>query len=154
MSNLSEQIKAALSEEGAYLQNSISESISANGQRASGRTQASLRFDVEGNTLYVSALNNIFSLEDGVYKNHVAGLSKGYFARKIYEWSIEKGIVFSSEKDRKTFSYRVQNSIRESGSKLFRNGGRKDVYTDKMNISVQRLSDRLGDVIINYKILK
>lgn len=154
MSNLSEQIKAALSEEGAYLQNSISESISANGQRASGRTQASLRFDVEGNTLYVSALNNIFSLEDGIHKTHVAGLSKGYFARKIYEWSLDKGIMFSSEKDRKTFAYRVQNSIRESGSKLFRNGGRKDVYTDKMNISVQRLSDRLSDVIVNYKILK
>lgn len=154
MSNLSEQIRQALTQEGSYLETSISDSITANRQRASGATQASIMSDVEGNTLYVYALNNIFSLEDGVNPIHVSGLTKNYFARRIYEWSVDKGINFISDAERKNFSYRVQAKIKESGSRLFRSGGRKDVYSDKIDVSVKRLSETLTDVFINYKILK
>lgn len=153
MSGLSEQIRIALNAEGGYLTDSISQSISANGQTASGRTQQSLRFDIEGNTLFVYAMNNLFSLEDGVHPNDVKGLTKNYFAMRLYQWSIDKGLSFANNKERATFAYRVEKKIRNSGSRLF-GIGRKDVYSDKVDISMQRLSDKLGDLIVNYKILK
>lgn len=152
MSGLSQQIQQALESEGAYLVGSIRQSISDNEQAATGGTQASLRHYIEGNTLVIWGQNNLFSLEKGVSPADVSRLKTGYFAWKLLQWSIDKPIIFANEKERRTFAWRLAKKIQSEGSVLY-GKGRRDVYTDKLETSVKRLSEAISDVIVNYKIL-
>ena len=152
MPNLSEQIKLALMSEGEYLETSIRQSISDNRQEATGFTQRTLNHRINGETLEVWGMSNIFSLERGVKPEEANMLKTGYFAAKLLEWSKYKPILFANEKERRTFAWLTAKKIQSQGSKLFK-ANRRDVYTDKAEISAQRLSDKIVDVIVNYKIL-
>ena len=134
-----------LSEEGNKTINGIAASIIKNGQNASGKTIQNLHEEVSPNELIIWGNEYI---EKGTPPN------SGLVFNTIYLWSQYKQMQFDSNKNRMWFSKRAAYKINEEGSLLFQKGGRKDVYSDKVQPLIERISERLGKEIVNIKLIE
>lgn len=134
-----------LSEEGNKTINGIAASIIKNGQNASGKTIQNLHEEVSPNELIIWGNDYI---EKGTPPN------SGLVFNTIYLWSQYKQMTFGSNKERFFFAKRATNKINEEGSLLFRKGGRNDVYSDKVQPLIERISERLGKEIVNIKLIE
>jgi len=72
---------------------------------------------------------------------------------QLYEWSIKKGYQFESDSKRRSFAFALRRYILNWGTQLYRDGGRKDIYTPKIDAMMKTLSDKIGKVIIDTKLL-
>ena len=134
-----------LSEEGNKTINGIAASIIKNGQNASGKTIQNLHEEVSPNELIIWGNEYI---EKGTPPN------QGLVFNTIYLWSQYKQMTFGSNKERFFFAKRATNKINEEGSLLFQKGGRRDVYSDKVQPLIERISERLGKEIVNIKLIE
>lgn len=123
------------------------------GQKASGRTMRSLRVEVseDGGTLWGRSPFGV--LETG----RKAGRVPQGFQQIIIQWMADKGIrpapiPYLTNRPHKytpeqrgvlRMSYFIARKIRQQGTRLFRQGGRSDIYSQEIRKTVERVQDRL-----------
>lgn len=109
------------------------------GQKASGRTERSIRIEFTENagTLYGRQAFGV--LETGRSDGKVP---KG-FCQIILQWVKDKGIQVDKPK---SFAYLVARKIASEGTKLHREGGTVDIYSQEIPKTVQNILDRLFGV--------
>ena len=122
----------------------------AAGQKASGKTAASLAYEVTDSGGKITGRGYFATLETG---RKPGATSKG-FREIIKKWATDKGIQIEPYKyktDRphkyteqeaglNRFAGAVANKIRKQGTLLFREGGRKDIYTPALDTLTEKIS--------------
>lgn len=138
----------------------IIQHIWANGQNASGKTVKSLRVEVneEGGTLY--GRNFFGTMETG----RRAGKIPYGFTGIISQWMKDKGIhgtpiayktngthkYTPQERGDMSMASAIAHTIATKGTKLHRDGGRADVYSNVIPETMERLGNRLMQLIHMY----
>lgn len=138
------------------LRGEIISAISRNGQRASGKTQASLSVERVTDTHYILFGRQAFwTLEQG----RKGGKVPRDFVGIIRQWIIDKGInvreipyvrkgwkpkYTPKERGLRAMAGAIAHSIKTNGTSLYRKGGRKDVYTPYIDKAEQRINEALG----------
>jgi phage/plasmid primase-like uncharacterized protein len=126
---------------GASTVEQIRQNLSSTGTNATGKSAQSLKYSVtsEGTkaTLMVVGKPFFAVVETGrkptpSYKPSVA------FVKSIQEWMDAKGKTGSA--------YAIAQSIHKKGTKLFRDGGRSDIYSNVIN---QNLTDKISLDLLN-----
>lgn len=115
----------------------IAANMSAKGVNASGRTVRSMEIvdEPSGATLYGRAF--FATLETGRRPG------KWPPREKIYRWSIDKKIAFRDDRQRRAFSFLTARKIGREGTELYREGGRKDIFTDVIDRELAKLEGRI-----------
>lgn len=148
----------------------ISENIEANGQRASGRTQKSLRWEASDTSGTLYGRSFFESLEHGRGPTRNGG--DGTLWSVIRQWIIDKGIAVriipyktdrphkytAEERSLNAMAYAITRRIHESGTRLYRDGGRSDVYTSVINeekpLILRDLKKKMNENIVKFNQLK
>ena len=122
----------------------------AAGQKASGDTIASMKVEMTDTTGTLYGRKAFGTLETG----RVAGKVPFGFYKIILEWAENKGIQVDGSI--KTFAYFVAKKIHAEGTLLHLQGGRKDIYSNEIPITIANikrlLTERFTKEITNIKI--
>lgn len=131
----------------------IKESIKTNDQYVTGQTSESLHKEVDKNIGIIYGAEHIKTLETGISPAFSQIQSVKIMADKLDTWLWQKHgtTVFRNIAPPNVFN--AYENQRHFGSTLFRQGGREDVFSDKVQPLVERIKSELTDVIINTKIL-
>lgn len=114
------------------------------GQVASGKTRDSLRVEVTSDTTSATATmygrKYFAALETGSapWKKQYKHPPKP-FVETIAKWMVDKGIEGVS-------AYLVARKIMREGSRLYRDGGRKDIFTPVMEDIEERIDAQLSSI--------
>lgn len=127
------------------------------GQKASGRTAASLRVEVteEEGTLY--GRSPFGTLETG----RKPGKVPQGFRTIIRKWMADKGIEAEpipyktdrphkytpQERGNLSLSYLIARKIKREGTSLFRKGGRADIYSNVIPAATERIKSRVVELL-------
>lgn len=117
----------------------IKENLAASGTNATGRTSNSLRFEVkdEGFKQILTIYGRPFFMTVETGRKATPDYKPSQqFVASIQEWMNAKGVPGSA--------YAIARSIHKKGTKLFREGGRKDIVTDVVS-DVSQISKSLLD---------
>ena len=114
------------------------------GQRASGKTIESLKIESDENSVGLLGRKYFGVLETGRKPGKVP---KGFY-ETILKWAKSKSIDFESETKMKTFAYFVSKKIAEEGTKLFRKGGRNDIYSIAVERAKKDINTAIGRMAI------
>ena len=106
------------------------------GQRASGRTIQSLRVVMEGDRGILYGRRAIQTLEDG----RKPGKVPYKFRLTILQWMKDKGIQVKSPN---SFAYLVARKIANEGTKLYREGGRSDIYSPEIEKTIEEIHNKV-----------
>lgn len=146
-------VKNILSDELESLKLRIIANHEKAGQKASGRTEASLRVEVTEDEGIIFGRNAFGTLETG----RKGGNVPSNFSDIIKKWARDKGINISpipyktdrahkySEQERgeNRFAFFVARKIKRDGTALYRSGGRSDIYSDEIRKTIKVIGDRL-----------
>ena len=115
----------------------------AAGQKATGKTIASLEIEIGEASARLTGRGNIVNLETGTPKGTKVGLDA------LVEWIEAKGIQTNRPS---SLAYLIQRKIFNQGSKLFRDGGRKDIITsaisdDKIGVIEKQFADKYFNLV-------
>ena len=152
------QVSQILSEELGSLRSTIINNIRATGQWASGRTAASMQVIVSGNTGELLGRKAFGTLETG----RRGGRVPMDFQSIIYQWMQDKGVhadpmpyktsrphkYTEQERADRTMAYFIARTIRREGTKLYREGGRDDVYSRVIPTIIERINSRLSGIYV------
>lgn len=130
----------------------IAQHIAA-GQKASGRTAASLHVVVEPQHGVLMGKSPFGVLETG----RKAGKVPANFTGIIKQWMRDKGISATpipyktdrphkytpEERGENTLAFFIARKIKRSGNALFRAGGRSDIYSNVIPETTRKIADRL-----------
>ena len=136
--------------------NIISNHLKA-GQKASGRTAASMHVEVSEDSGTLWGRKAFGVLETG----RKAGRVPKDFQGIIMQWMRDKGIhaapiPYLTDRPHKytpqqrgelRMSYLIARKIRKEGTRLFRSGGRSDIYTPEVEKAVKNIGDRMLSLI-------
>ena len=127
------------------------------GQKASGRTAASLRAEVteDEGTLY--GRSPFDTLETG----RKSGKVPQNFQAIIRKWMADKGIEAApipyktdrphkytpQERGNLSLSFLIARKIRREGTSLFRNGGRNDIYSNVIPAAIEKIQSRIAELL-------
>lgn len=140
---LSEEIRQILLEELEDLRRRITENMGKADQIVTGKTRDSMQVSVQGNAGVLTGRQAFATLETGSRPwSKKPKRPPKWFADLIGEWIDAKGLDLNQ--------WAVAHSIIHKGSKLYREGGRTDVYSPEL----QKTMDRIGERIIDqYAVL-
>ena len=127
-------------EELAKLRAAIISNHLAAGQKASGKTIESLKIEQDGDKVILYGRQAFGTLETG----RKPGNGPGNFREILYQWSIDKGISFEKDYQRKSFAYLLAKKIEREGTKLYREGGRNDIYSQLIPETIEAIANRIG----------
>lgn len=136
--------------------NIISNHLKA-GQKASGRTAASMHVEVSEDSGTLWGRNAFGVLETG----RKAGRVPKDFQGIIMQWMKDKGIQAApipyltnrphkytpQQRGMLRMSYLIARKIRREGTKLFRAGGRQDIYSPEIEKTMERIETRMVSLI-------
>lgn len=137
--------QALLSNAFAELRNRISGNIESTGRRASGGTQDSLNVvvtaDAEGfsATLYGRPFFGALETGSQPWRNQYRHPPK-FFRDIVGEWIEAKGLDLNP--------YLVARKIMREGSALYRMGGKPDVYSEEIPITINALKEALTRALV------
>ena len=150
-------VSVVLTEELEALKEKIIAQHIGAGQKASGRTVASLRIEVteEEGTLY--GRSPFGTLETG----RKPGKVPQGFQSIIREWMTDKGISAApipyktdrphkytpQERGNLSLSFLIARKIRREGTRLFRKGGRDDIYSNVIPAAIERIQSRIVELL-------
>lgn len=151
-------IAQILTEELGTLRTTIINNIRATGQWASGKTAASMAVMVSGNIGELVGRKAFGTLETG----RRGGRVPRNFEAIIYDWMMAKGVHAEpipyktsrphkySEQERgdRTMAYFIARTIRREGTRLYREGGRDDVYSRAIPLTIERINSRLSGIYV------
>lgn len=150
-----------LIEELNNLKSAIIKNHIAAGQKTSGKTEKSLRVSVSSGVGVLFGRQAFQTLEHGRKKGKVPY----NFNEIIKQWIIDKGINVQplyykrkpserwqpkytpEERGLLSLSSAIANKIERDGTKLFRDGGRDDIYTNEINDALSTINNRVGEFI-------
>ena len=153
------QVSQILTEELGTLKATIINNIRTTGQWASGKTAASMAVMVSGSIGELVGRRAFGTLETG----RKGGRVPRNFHDIIYDWMMAKGIhadpmpyktsrphKYSSAQERgdRTMAYLISRTIRREGTRLYRNGGRDDVYSRAIPTTIERINSRLSGIYV------
>ena len=120
----------------------IQAAMVANNINASGRTSASLAVvEYEGGAKLVAGAGNRAPLPTLEIGREGGRVPKGFY-QILVQWSIDKGIAFSSERERHTFAYFLGKKIAREGT------ARHAVHVDVYSTLTQQAADEIGGMIL------
>jgi hypothetical protein len=131
------ELKQILNDELKDLQKRIIQNHIKAGQKASGKTIKSITVEIGENYGQLTGRKFFGTLETG----RKAGRVPAKFQDVILKWMQDKGINVPKPK---SFAYLVARKIRLEGTLLYRTGGRSDIYSKEISITIERLTKRLG----------
>lgn len=134
------EIKQVLSEELEELKKRIINNHVAAGQVASGRTARSLRVEVTDDAATLYGRRAFGTLETGRKPGRVP---QGFY-QIILQWTKDKGIQVDNPK---SFAYLVARKIAREGTRLYRNGGRTDIYSNEVEKTIENIMNRVFGVL-------
>lgn len=118
--------------------NQIIDSHLAAGQKASGNAAESFKVIVDYEGGEVALVGAAYT---GVLENGRRGGKVPYDMEEILvRWAKAKGIQFKDEKDMWRFANAVKWNIIRFGTRLHVAGGRKDIYTDKLEAAKREIA--------------
>ena len=132
--------KQIVFEELQDLQTRIADNIVKKGRNASGRTIESMHIDKGDKSITLFGRKAFGTLETGRGPGNVP---KGFYGI-IKQWVIDKGLSFSTDRERNSFAYLVSRKIANEGTKLYRNGGDSDIYSKEIPKTISSIKNRLG----------
>lgn len=140
---LDETIRLILREELEDLRKRIIENMGKADQIVTGKTRDSMQVEVQGLSGVLTGRQAFATLETGSRPwSRPPKRVPRFFADLIGEWIDAKGLDLNK--------WAVAHTIIHKGSKLYREGGRADVYSPEL----QKTIDRIGDRITNqYAVL-
>lgn len=136
----------------------IRDNLAATGTNASGRTSDSLAVEMYTGGGMVTGRTYFQSVEDG----RPPGKVPYRFDLIIRKWMMDKGITAPpmpykrqpsqnwqpkytpEERGAMAMAYAIARKIETEGSRLFREGGRKDIYTHVLDRRLAELQDKLA----------
>ena len=131
----------------------IKENMRKNNQVATGATIDSIREDVVSNVGSIYGFDHIDTLETGISPERSKAVSWIELYRGLTKWfSVKHGYTAQGKRD-KLITSAVVNQ-RMMGSQMWRNGITKNVYSQEVDTLVQRLSDKIGMLVTEIKILQ
>lgn len=135
---LSEEIRQILLEELEDLRKRITENMGKADQIVTGRTRDSMQVTVEGNAGVLTGRRAFATLETGSrpWSRKPKRVPK-FFADLIGEWIDKKGLDLNK--------WAVAHTIIHQGSKLYREGGRADIYSPELQPTIDRIGARVLD---------
>lgn len=119
----------------------IADNIARNGQTASGKTARSLEVREGSGEVSLLGRKAFGTMETG---RRGGGVPRNFRAI-LYQWSLDKGISFDTDRERRTFAYFLAKKIQNEGTQLFRDGGRADVYSNEIPITLENIARRIGE---------
>lgn len=140
---LSEEIRKILREELEELRKRIIANMEQADQIVSGKTRDSMHVEVRDLSGVLTGRRAFATLETGSrpWSKKPKRVPK-FFADIIGEWIEARGLDLNK--------WAVAHTIIHKGSRLYRSGGRADIYSPE----IQKTMDRLGDRIIDrYSVL-
>lgn len=130
----------------------IQRNLADTGTNASGKTSQSLAVAVTDTSGELSGRFAFGTVETG----RKGGKVPSGFRDIIYQWMQDKGVHAeaqgrrSQESADRSMAYLIARKIAREGSKLYREGGRKDIYSNVLPITIERVSTELtNEYIIN-----
>ena len=152
------QVSQILTEELGTLKATIINNIRTTGQWASGKTAASMQVHVSGSIGELVGRRAFGTLETG----RRGGRVPRNFMGIIYDWMMAKGVhadpmpyktsrphkYTEQERGDRTMAYFIAKTIRREGTRLYRNGGRDDVYSRAIPTTIQRINSRLSGIYV------
>lgn len=140
---LSQEIRQILLEELEDLRQRIIENMGSADQIVSGKTRDSLQVNVRDLSGVLTGRQAFATLETGSRPwSRKPKRTPKWFADLIGEWIDAKDLDLNQ--------WAVAHTIIHKGSKLYRDGGRADIYSPE----IQKTMDRIGDRIVNkYEVL-
>ena len=150
------QVSQILTEELGTLKATIINNIRATGQWASGKTAASMAVMVSGSIGELVGRRAFGTLETG----RRGGRVPRNFNNIIYDWMMAKGVhaepipyktsrphkYTEQERGDRTMAYFIAKTIRTMGTRLYRDGGRDDVYSRAIPVAIERINSRLSGI--------
>lgn len=135
---LSEEIRQILLEELEDLRRRITENMGKADQIVTGKTRDSMQVSVQGNAGVLTGRQAFATLETGSRPwSKKPKRPPKWFADLIGEWIDAKGLDLNQ--------WAVAHSIIHKGSKLYREGGRADVYSPELQKTIDRIGERIID---------
>ena len=151
-------IAQILTEELGSLKATIINNIRTTGQWASGKTAASMQVHVSGSIGELVGRRAFGTLETG----RRGGRVPRNFHNIIYDWMQAKGVhaqpmpyktsrphkYTEQERGDRTMAYFIAKTIRTIGTRLYRDGGRDDVYSRAIPVAIERINSRLSGIYV------
>lgn len=135
---LSEEIRKILQEELEDLRARIIANMERADLVVSGKTRDSLQVSVQGNAGVLTGRQAFATLETGSRPwSKKPKRTPKWFADLIGEWIDKRGLDLNQ--------WAVAHTIIHKGSKLYREGGRADVYSPELQKTIDRIGDRVLD---------
>ena len=135
-----EDAKKVVQEELNALRQKIIDNHLRAGQKASGRTIASLHVEVDESEGTLFGRKAFGTLETGRRGGKVP---KGFY-HIILQWMKDKRINVEKPK---TFAYFVARKIAREGTKLYRQGGRDDIYSNEIPKTEESILSRITGLL-------
>lgn len=135
-----EDAKKVVQEELNALRQKIIDNHLRAGQKASGRTIASLHVEVDESEGTLFGRKAFGTLETGRRGGKVP---KGFY-HIILQWMKDKRINVEKPK---TFAYFVARKIAREGTKLYRQGGRDDIYSNEIPKTEESILNRITGLL-------
>ena len=135
---LSEEIRQILREELEDLRRRIAANMANADQIVSGRTRDSMQVEIRDNGGVLTGRRAFATLETGSrpWSKQPKRVPK-FFADLIGEWIDKRGLDMNK--------WAVAHTIIRKGSKLYREGGRADIYSPELQPTIDRIGERILD---------
>lgn len=135
---LSEEIRQIIREELEALRTRITENMESADQIVSGKTRDSMKVSVQNNSGVLTGRQAFATLETGSRPwSKKPKRTPKWFADLIGEWINNRGLDLNQ--------WAVAHTIIHQGSKLYRSGGRADIYSPELQKAVDRIGERILD---------
>ncbi|MBQ2016878.1 MAG: hypothetical protein II207_07745 [Clostridia bacterium] len=133
---LDEEMRQILLEELDALRKRIIDNMGKAGQIVTGKTRDSMQVEARGNMGVLTGRRAFATLETGSapWSKKPKRVPK-FFADLIGEWIDAKGLDLNK--------WAVAHTIIHKGSKLYREGGRADIYSPELQKTIDRIGDRM-----------
>ena len=144
--DVSKILKSALND----ARDSIRANLLSTGTNASGRTSESLEVVVEGDVGILYGRQAFGTVETG----RKGGKIPAGFRDIIYQWMQDKGVHAEVTVNRSqrsadmSMAYHIAKKIAREGSKLYRDGGRNDIYSNVLPLTIERVRKEVTDIYI------
>lgn len=135
---LDDEIRDILREELESLRTRIAENMGKADQIVTGKTRDSMQVEVNGLAGVLTGRRAFAALETGSRPwSRKPKRVPRFFADLIGEWIDAKGLDLNK--------WAVAHTLIHQGSKLYRTGGRADIYSPELQKTVDRIGDRVLD---------
>lgn len=135
---LSEEIRQILLEELEDLRRRIGENMGRADLVVSGKTRDSMQVEIRDNGGVLTGRRAFATLETGSRPwSRKPKRTPKWFADLIGEWIAARGLDLNQ--------WAVAHTIIHKGSRLYREGGRADIYSPELQKTIDRIGERILD---------